>query len=189
MKFLKSAIAAFAFVSVNAFAQGSLEKDAAVRELLEAINFKQTMTQMMSVMSAQMPQMMDQMLESRAKNSKLSEAERADLKRFAKESQPTAFAEISAMFQEPEFVQSFEGIVGRAYAAHFSVDEIKSITAFYKTPAGAKMLATQPQVMQQTMPEMMSLIAPRMNAIVEKTTKELVAKVETKKQEAGGAKK
>jgi uncharacterized protein len=189
MKFLKCTIAAMAFVGANAFAQGSPEQDAAVKEMLEAMNFKQTMRQMMGAMGAQMPQMMDQMLGNTAKSAKLSETEVAELNKSAKEAQAKAFAEMNAIFQDPEFLQSFEGIMARAYAANFSVDEIKGITAFYKSPAGAKMLATQPQLMQQTMPEMMSLIAPKMNAIVEKTTKELVAKVEKKKQEAGGAKK
>jgi uncharacterized protein len=186
MKILKSAIVAIAFVGVNAFAQGSPEQDAAVKEMLEAINFKQTMSQMMGAMSAQMPQMVDQMLDGATKDSKLGDAERAELRKSSKAAQSKAFAEMTAMFQEPEFLQSVESIMGRAYAKNFSVDEIKGITAFYRSPAGAKMLATQPQIMQQTMPEMMSLIAPKMKAIAEKTTKELVASLEMKK--AGGAK-
>lgn len=188
MKPIKCIIAAIAFVCANTFAQGSPAEDAAVKELLEAINFKQTMSQMMGAMGAQMPQMMDQMLDGATKNSKLSDVERAEVRKSSKEAQSKAYSEMTAMFQEPEFLQAIEGIMGRAYAKNFSVDEIKGITAFYKSPAGAKLLATQPQIMQQTMPEMMSLIAPRMNAIIEKTTKELVAKVEMRKQEAAGAK-
>ena len=36
------------------------------------------------------------------------------------------------------------------YARHFTADEIKQVTAFYRTPAGQKFLTKQPQVMQET---------------------------------------
>jgi hypothetical protein len=89
--------------------------------MLQAMNFKQTMSQIMGAMGAQIPQMTDQMLGSAAMSTELSKSECAELGKSAKEAQSKAFAE--------------------------------------------------------------------MNAIVEKTTKLLVAKVEMKKQEAGGARK
>jgi uncharacterized protein len=187
MKFLKTTVFATALFAANAFAQGSPAQEAAVKEMLEALNFRQTMSQMVGAMGAQMPQMLDQMLEGNSKS--LSDGERAAMKQSARESQAKMFAEMNAIFQDPAFMQSVEDIMGRAYAKHFSVEEIKGITAFYRSPAGAKMLSSQPLIVQQAMPEMMSLMAPKMNAIVEKSTKELMARAESKKQEAGAAKK
>jgi uncharacterized protein len=63
--------------------------------------------------------------------------------------------------------------MARAYGSNFAVDEIKAITAFYVSPAGKKMLATQPQLMQQTMPEIMNLITPRMKELMDKMAKDI----------------
>ena len=37
------------------------------------------------------------------------------------------------------------------YAKHFSHDEIKQLIAFYNTPIGKKLVALQPQIMQESM--------------------------------------
>lgn len=37
------------------------------------------------------------------------------------------------------------------YAKHFSHDDIKQLIAFYKTPIGKKLIALQPQIMQESM--------------------------------------
>jgi hypothetical protein len=36
------------------------------------------------------------------------------------------------------------------YARHFTIDELRSFVAFYRTPAGQKFIKTQPQLMQDT---------------------------------------
>ena len=38
------------------------------------------------------------------------------------------------------------------YARHFTVDELKEITAFYRTPAGAKALTVLPKAMAEVLP-------------------------------------
>jgi uncharacterized protein len=42
-------------------------------------------------------------------------------------------------------------LIAPVYAQHFTVEEMKEIIAFYKTPAGKKMVEKQPAMMQQTM--------------------------------------
>jgi uncharacterized protein len=191
MKSLKLLIVGLLFAATNALAQEpvSAEQKAAVKELLEAMNFKQTMSQMIGAMSSQMPQMMDQMIEGAAKDSRLSAEQQAEARKFAKDAQTSAYAEMTDLFKEPQFLQGIEDIMSRAYGKNFSVQEIKAITAFYLSPAGKKLLESQPQVMQQVMPEMMALMSPRVSAIMEKTTKSVVAQVEKKKSVSGTATK
>jgi hypothetical protein len=43
------------------------------------------------------------------------------------------------------------GEVARLYATHFTEQELKDILAFYKSPAGQKMLAEQPKVVDGSM--------------------------------------
>ena len=63
MKSLKVVVAGLLLVSCTTMAQTPAEKEqkAAVKELLDAMNFKQIMSQMAGVMAQQMPQMLDQM--------------------------------------------------------------------------------------------------------------------------------
>ncbi|MFQ3594997.1 MAG: DUF2059 domain-containing protein [Sphingomonadaceae bacterium] len=49
-----------------------------------------------------------------------------------------------------------------AYAKAFTAAELQAIAAFYKTPAGAKLLRTQPQVQQQVNRQISQQFAPRM---------------------------
>jgi hypothetical protein len=42
-------------------------------------------------------------------------------------------------------------IIAGIYAQNFTVDELRSITAFYRTPAGQKLIAQQPLIAQQSM--------------------------------------
>jgi uncharacterized protein len=191
MKSLKLLIVGLLFAASGAFAQEpvSAEQKAAVKELLDAMNFKQTMSQMIGAMSSQMPQMMDQMIEGASKDSRLSAEQQADARKIAKDAQTSAYAEMTDLFKEPQFLQGIEDIMSRAYGKNFSVEEIKAITAFYLSPAGKKLLQSQPQVMQQVMPEMMALMSPRVSAIMEKTTKSVIAQVEKKKSASGGAPK
>jgi hypothetical protein len=49
-----------------------------------------------------------------------------------------------------------------AYAGAFTAAELQAITAFYRTPAGAKLLRAQPQVQQQVNRQISQQFAPRM---------------------------
>lgn len=43
------------------------------------------------------------------------------------------------------------GAMGAIYAAHFSVDEIRQLTAFYRQPVGQKLLQVLPKIVQENM--------------------------------------
>ena len=48
-------------------------------------------------------------------------------------------------------MNEFVGGVAALYATHFSADELRQITAFYKAPVGQKFLQVLPKVMQDSM--------------------------------------
>ncbi len=69
----------------------------------------------------------------------------------------------------PEFVDEMAGL----YAAHFSLDELQQLNAFYLTPLGRKLIDSQPTLMQQsaamgqvwgqkTIQDVMQKIAPKL---------------------------
>ncbi len=162
-------------------ATASVEKKAAIAEMLVAINFKQMMSQMGSGMTQAVPQAIAQITTQLSMT--LAPEEQAKIRDEAKASMATAMQEVGALYNDPDIVRGMEDIMARAYNKQFSIAEIKHITTFYKSDAGKKMLTTAPQLMQETMPELMALIAPKMNEIIANTAKKAVAKGETKKRD------
>jgi hypothetical protein len=59
------------------------------------------------------------------------------------------FAQLGTKFDERkgELIEQIAGL----YAERLSLEELGAVTAFYRSPAGAKMMAVQPQVMRQAM--------------------------------------
>jgi hypothetical protein len=180
------AAAALAFAAGAVVAQVPAPVDsehkAAVKELLDVMNYKQVMSQMGNMMAQQMPKMMEQMIEGTLGKGKLTPEQKADANKYARESMAKSSAHMAEMYNDPKVVEGFEDIMARAYAKHFTIDELRAITAFYAGPAGKKALTMMPQMMQETMPELMAIIAPRMNALVEKLAKDVVAQVEKNKE-------
>lgn len=53
---------------------------------------------------------------------------------------------------EREFkAEDLTALVVPVYARHFTEDELKAIIAFYRTPAGEKMIAAMPQISRESM--------------------------------------
>ncbi len=163
--------AVFAQTSAPAPAVVSPEQKAAVKELLEAMNFKKMMSQMTGAMAQNMPQMMDQMVAGF--DASLTSEQKAEARKLASKASDSAMKAILDIYNDPQVVQGMEDIMARAYGSNFAVDEINAITTFYSSPAGKKMLATQPQIMQQSMPEIMNLITPRMKDVMSKIAKDI----------------
>lgn len=183
MKTMQWILALGLTVCTGAFAQAPVDTNQAkaIRDLMEAMNFKQTMVQMTSAMSQQMPQMLDRMLDTQTKSSALSPEQHAEAKRIAREVVGDSQTEILQIFEDPVVLQGIEEVMARMYAKHFTTEEIQATAAFYSSPVGKKTLSTMPKVMQETMPEMMALMTPRMNAAMESAQKKLLAKLEAKK--------
>jgi uncharacterized protein len=193
MKILTMFIVALALVGGGVRAQApapapvDAEQMAAVRELLDAMNYKQVLSQIGSMMTQQMPQMMDQMIDATAGNGKLTPEQRAEATKLMRESMATSSKNMNEMYNDPQIVEGFENIMARSYARNFTTAEIKATAAFYTSPAGRKALTIMPKMMQETMPEMMALIGPRMKAMAEKMTKEVITQIEKKKNAEGAA--
>jgi len=135
------------------------------------MNFKKMMSQTAGAMAQNMPQMMDQIVAGL--DSSMTAEQKAEARKLASKASDSAMRAMLDIYNDPQIIQGMEDIMARAYGSNFAVDEINAITAFYVSPAGKKMLATQPQIMQQSMPEIMSLITPRMKEVMSKMAKDI----------------
>ena len=181
MKTLKLCLAVLTFVSFGAAAQTpatvDVEQRAAVKELLDAMNFKQMLAQMSGPMMQQMGQMFDQMIEASPSSRKLSPEQKDAARKAAQESSAKSAKAMTELYNDPVVIQGFEDVMARAYAKNFTTAEIKATTAFYVSPVGKKALTIMPKMMQETMPEIMAVIAPKMSAIMETATKDVASQI------------
>ena len=182
MKTLKYFLATLVVVSSVVAAQVPTSADAeqrvAVKELLEAMNFKQVMSQISGPMMQQMRQLTEDMVDKSSTKGGLSPEQVNELRNTSRESSAKSFKAMTDLYNDPQFVESFESIMARAYARNYTLDEIRATTAFYVSPAGKKILTVMPKMMQETMPEIMAIIVPRMSTIMESTTKDVAAQIE-----------
>ena len=76
-------------------------------------------------------------------------------------------AELRAEFERIQFAFASDAMKDAPpiYARHFTVDELKELTAFYQTPAGAKALREMPQVMG----ELTANLMPRLQEVQRQT--------------------
>ncbi len=155
------------------------EQRAAINELLAAMNFKKTMSQMAGAVSQSMPQMMDQMIDSFAKSrSEVNAQKKEEMRRLAREKRAVITQQIVDLYSDPEVILALEDTMGAAYAKRFSTPEIQKITAFYNSPEGRKFQNYLPEIMQEAMPQIMRHMTPRMTALLEKNAKEISAQID-----------
>lgn len=178
MKFLSVLVASCVLASGAAFAQAPAGDAAAMKaaatELMEAMQFKQSVAQMSTSMSQSVPQMIERMV---GNNPKLSAAEQAEAKKIAIAESDKAAKALTEIYKDPEVVKGMEEMMTSAYSRNFTLDEMKAMTAFYKTPAGKKAVTVMPQIVQESLPQVANLIAPRMNKLLQSRANDIVARV------------
>ena len=148
------------------------EARAAIKELIETTKTRENLARTFQAMSQNLPPQMAQAMNVSIENNASLSAEQKQKVR-ANMNQPfeAAAKEAIAMINDPKIVEeSIERMVP-IYAKYYTPDEIRQITAFYKTPVGAKSLTVMPQVINESMQAGFAIFQPRLNALMEKTVK------------------
>lgn len=154
----------------------SAEQRSAVKEMLDAMNFKAQLQQMSAVMAQSMPQMMEQTAATLM--SEVPAEQRGEFRGQMQKFGQKYATEAIDMYKDPAIIQGVEDIMGRSFAKVFTIAEIRAITAFYKSDVGQKMLFRQPQIMQESFPELMALFQPRIKVLSDKALAEAKALAE-----------
>jgi hypothetical protein len=171
------------FASLSVFADTAEQKKTRVAavELMNIMQFQKMLDNMAVSMSGQMPVMLKQMLEAQPEFSKMSARMKEKAIEGALRSFEKSEANFTKMFRDPEIAKGVEDIMVDLYTKHFSHDEIKSITAFYKSPAGQKTITIMPQLMADSMPQIANLILPRAKMLGEGIAKDALAMAQAAK--------
>ena len=158
---------ALAFFGSEARAEISESKRLLIRDLLQLSGGGQAAEQVAQSFLAQIQHVYGSMVEEVvASESDLSAEEEqtlrehlADFDRFA-----SAF---SARFAERiDLDAALEAVYVPLYDKYFAETELREIVAFYRTPAGRKMIAVLPSVMQDGFEATVTLVQPKVMALV-----------------------
>ena len=166
-KLALAVLASLALSMPSAYAQVDPAAATAVKELLATMKYRDMMQQAMQQMNQQMPAMMLNGAKAAINSStKLSDEQKKAQIAKAEREIPKVSASFAKMFSDPKLYDDMAAEIIPLYARHFTAPEINEMTAFYKTPVGAKMLAVTPQLMQESMAISQRLIMPRMSEAV-----------------------
>jgi hypothetical protein len=106
--------------------------------MLQLIHIDQMMDQMMTALRQQVVTMTDQAMGSRA-----TPEQKAQLANFQQQMFDFINAQVGWKAMEPEYVE--------LYTQTYTDEELDGIIAFYKTPAGASMIAKTPELTQKAL--------------------------------------
>ena len=145
---------------------------AAAHRLFEAMNYRVVAQGMLNQMTQSLPAAMRQGAAAAIDgNRKLSaEQKRAAVAKLDREL-PQAVAAIQSIFNDPATIDEMLRETEQLYARHFTAAELDQIAAFYRTPVGAKMLASMPQLMNESMQIGQRVVMPRVAGLMEKLGK------------------
>jgi hypothetical protein len=167
---------ALSFALPSSFAQSAAPVDpdsaAAVKELLVAMNYRESMRQTIAQVQSNLPSMMLQATENIIKNNQaMTQAQKQAALEKAKLDIPLAVGSLNSAFSDPALMDEIAAEMVPLYARHFSAAEIRQLAAFYRTPVGAKMVAAMPQIAGESLQISQKVILPRISAAVQKVVK------------------
>ncbi len=159
---LKRVTAALLLALCCCAAQAEPASKATIEELLEVTQSQK----MMDAVYAQMDGMMKQSTQGMV----LSEAQRPIMEKH--------LAKSAALIKQELSWDKIKHPMAEAYARVYTEAEVRDIIEFYKSPAGQKMLAKMPELMQESMvliQESMKDLMPKIAALQQALQKELKA--------------
>lgn len=130
-----------------------------VEELLSVMRVEKTMQDVMEQVKKMMASQMAATIANQAKMTP------EDTKKME-----VIQGKIFSLIQDEMSWQKIKGDLGQVYAESLTPDEVKGITAFYKSPAGQAFLDKQPIIVQKSMAmqqKMMANLMPKIQALVQ----------------------
>ncbi len=163
--------------SVAATASATPASTAAARELFDAMNYRVMMNGMMQQMAQNIGNSMRGGAEAAIRNNpKASEQDKQAAIIKMEAELPVAIKPIQDMLSDPGLVDDVLAETVPLYARTYTAEELKQITAFYRSPVGAKMLASMPKLMTEGMQIGQQVVMRRIGPIMQKMQESKQAK-------------
>jgi len=167
MKKFAFAIAAIAFAAA---AHAGPPTDAAIRELMDATNARANMTMSVQTLAKALPQILRMRAEEVVRNKpNLTEEQRKAEMENVDRRMPGVTVALQKEFNDPKLVNELYNQLVPLYARHFTADEVKALTAFYRSPAGKKSLEVMPVLMGESSEVAKKLVQERAKRVIAQT--------------------
>ena len=171
--------AAIALFSSGLHAQTAAAKTAdaatigAVHDLLAAMKYREVMTASFIQLEQGMPATMSAgVAAALEKNTKLTPEQKKKIADKAEKEIPAVAATFGATFRDPKLMDELMAEMVPLYARHFTAEELKQMAAFYRTPAGAKMLFLTPRISHEALQVSQKIVMPKIGAAIGKLMQE-----------------
>jgi uncharacterized protein len=173
-KIAASIVAAVALMgAAPAFAQADAASTAAARELFDSMNYRSVMIDVMKQMTQGLGQSIRAGSEAAIKNdTKLTSDQQREALLKMEAELPAVTSKLQAIMNDPALVDEILAETVPLYARTFNAAELKQMAAFYRTPVGAKMLATMPKLMGEGMQLGQQVVLRRIGPIMQKLQQE-----------------
>ena len=151
------------------------EQRSAIRELLEITHTREGVAGAMQGMSQGLRPQIAQMVGQRIEiNTALSPEQKQQVRAGMQQPFEAAVTDAQKILNDPKVVDDVvERLIG-IYARTFTLDEIKQLVTFYKSPVGQKAITAVPTAGREAMQGMMTATAPKIDALVESTVQKQI---------------
>lgn len=176
-KIAAAALTALAFAAPMAHAQTPASAPAAVdqktvlavKDMLAAMNYRETMKQMNEQMLLQMPQLiLGSATQSIQSAPNLTDEKRREAMTAVHAKMPEILKAVREVMEDPKLVDEMVDAMPALYARHFTTAEIVEMGKFYRTPLGAKTLKVMPLLMAESTMLGQQVVMPRMQAVMQR---------------------
>jgi len=167
MKRIAFAVAAFA---IAAAAHAAPPSEASIRELMDTTGARANMAASLQNLAKALPQILRMRAETMVRNNpKLNEDQRKAEMANVERRMPIITAALQKDMNDPKMVDELYNQVVPLYARHFTQEDVKALTAFYRSPAGKKSLEVMPVLMGESAQAAQKIMQERAKRIVEQT--------------------
>lgn len=169
----------------TAVSAASGEKQTAIKELLAVMNAQIKPSDLMAMMSAQTDKAAELTVKTMLAGDKnLTAADKKMLEEILLNGENSPIKSFQKkLFEKIDFDALIEEMTISIYDKHFTLEEIKDVTAFYKSTTGQKLLKTTPAILADTMETMAEKIYPKMMEVIKESEEEMKREIQVKIKE------
>lgn len=183
-KFLFLAAVTIVFYVSSSFAQQTIstEKQALIREFLEASGGRKNANKMVEVMISFQEKEMPKTISSLIDNDKnLTPAKKQELKQMTVKSAERISNRFREFFaQRMNIGQMLEEISLPIYDKNFTASELRDLIAFYRTPTGQKIIEISPKMTMEAMMAFSEKFMPKLQEFMKETAEAELAELKLK---------
>lgn len=168
------------FMKANAQSEIAPDKQAAIKELVALINADNKAEAMVGVLSAQMDSMRETIIDSVLKErTDINASEKQTIREYLLAEQDASTKRFQErLMQKINFTEMINEISVVVYDKYYTLEEIRELVAFYKTPTGQKTLKTMTPLLADTLRLTQERIVPKIPVVLKELQDEEKQEIE-----------